>query len=115
MWEGAGRSQRWRKAAKAKAGAEAKAAAEARESAKVIEKAVREELDKPTGELTKADLEKVTRLFLYGNKLTDVTALEKFTQLKVLSLADNQLAKVPKGLENLTQLEMLTLNDNQQT
>ena len=41
---------------------EAKAVAETREQSAVIEKAIRKELNKPTGELTKADLEKVTKL-----------------------------------------------------
>ena len=45
------------------------------ESAKVIEAAIREELDKPTGELTKADLEKVTSLYLDDNQLTSVKGL----------------------------------------
>jgi uncharacterized protein YcfL len=38
----------------------------------LIEKAIRIELKKPTGELTEADLEKVTHLNFYGNKLTEV-------------------------------------------
>ena len=65
------------KAAKVKAvAAEAKAAADW----KVIEKAIREELEKPTGELTKADLEEVTYLFLFNNQLTNVKGLENLTQ-----------------------------------
>ena len=43
----------------------------------IVEKAVRKELKKPTGELTKADLEKVTKLVLFANRLTDVKGLEK--------------------------------------
>ena len=45
----------------------------------IVEKAIRKSLKKPEGKLTKADLEKVTKLELW----------------------DNQLAEVPKGLENL--------------
>ena len=60
------------------------------ESAKRIEAAIRRAAKKPTGELTKEDLEKVTRLDLQSKKLTDV----------------------PKGLENLTQLTRLYLYDN---
>ncbi|SVC51204.1 uncharacterized protein METZ01_LOCUS304058, partial [marine metagenome] len=94
--------------------------------AEVIEKAIRKELKKPTGELTKADYEKVTRLILYNkqltevpkglekltklerlhletNQLTDVTGLEKLTELTRLNLASNQLTKLPEGLEKLTQ------------
>jgi|TARA_B100001971_G_scaffold204578_1_gene220891 hypothetical protein len=54
------------------------------ESAKIIEAAIRKELKKPTGELTKTDYEKVTELVLYRNQLTDVKGLEKLTQLKQL-------------------------------
>ena len=43
------------------------------ETAMVIEAEIRKELQKPNGELTKADLEKVTELNLQNNKLTDVS------------------------------------------
>ena len=84
------------------------------ESAKVIEKAIRTAAKKPTGALTKADLEKVTTLFFGGNKLTDVKGLEKLTELEVLYLQNNQLTSV-KGLEKLTQLKGLLLSNNQLT
>ena len=107
-----------------------------KESAKVIEAEIRKDAKKPTGELTKADYEKVTvlgalsnkqltevpkgleklkqlkALFLEGNQLTDVKGLEKLTQLKVLALEHNQLTDV-KGLEKLTQLTALQLFNNQ--
>jgi len=82
----------------------------------VVEKAIRKELKKPTGELTKADLEKVTRLDLGGNKLTELQKeLENLTQLTWLELSSNQLTEVPKGLEKLTQLMELYLRNNQLT
>jgi Leucine-rich repeat (LRR) protein len=77
-----------------------------------IEEAVRNAAKKPTGELTKADLEKVTRLHLRNNKLTEVPKeLEKLTQLIVLTLNDNKLTDV-KELEKLTKLEQLDLYGN---
>ncbi len=60
----------------------------------IVEKAIRKEINKPRGELTKADLEKVTDLFLSGYPY------------------GNQLNEVPKGLEKLTQLTELNLNYN---
>ena len=54
-----------------------------------IEKAIRKELKKPEGELTKADYEKVTTLNLKYNQLTEVTGLEKLTQLTHLHLRYN--------------------------
>ena len=76
------------------------------ESAKVIEAAIRSNysLNKPTGKLTKADLEKVRSLSLEGNQLTDVKGLEKLDQLKELYLEDNpdltkaQIAELQKAL-----------------
>ena len=78
------------------------------ESAKVIEAAIRTAAKKPTGELTKADLEKVTELNLRYKQITSLTGLEKLTQLKMLVLGYNQLTDV-KGLEQLTHLEVLDL------
>ena len=70
----------------------------------IIEKAVRKELEKPTGKLTKAYLEKVTYLNFDDNQLTDVQGLEKLTQLKFLGLTNNpdltkaQVAELQKAL-----------------
>ena len=73
----------------------------------IIEKEIRNRIEKPTGELTEADLEKVTYLFLMGrnvNKLTSVKGVEKCTQLTRLDLGYNKLTDV-KDLEKLTKLE----------
>jgi Leucine-rich repeat (LRR) protein len=79
------------------------------ESAKVIEAAIRKELKKPTGELTKADFEKVTELSLSYSKLTEIPkGLEKLDQLTILYLYDNpaltkaQIAELKKALPNCT-------------
>jgi Leucine-rich repeat (LRR) protein len=80
----------------------------------IVEKAIREELKKAVGKLTKADLEKVTELGIYNKQLTSVKGLEKLTQLEVLSLRNNKLTDV-KGLEKLTKLEELYLSDNKLT
>ena len=60
------------------------------ESAKVIEAAIRKAAKKPTGELTKADLDKVTNLNLGKHQLTEVPeGLEKLTKLTTLGLKYN--------------------------
>ena len=79
-----------------------------------IEAAVRKELKKPEGELTKVDLEKVTKLVLFQNQLTDVSALRGLKQLEGLNLNDNQLADV-SALAELTQLKTLLLAYNKLT
>ena len=78
----------------------------------IAEKAVREELKKPTGELTKADLEKVWKLDFSAHGLTEVPkGLEQLTQLTHLHLSDNKLTDV-KSLEKLTKLKGLNLINN---
>ena len=84
------------------------------EAKAAIEAAIRKAAKKPTGELTKADLEKVTRLDLFDIQLTDLKGLEKLTRLTELGLGSNQLTDL-KGLEKLTNLETLYLEDNQLT
>jgi len=80
----------------------------------IVEKAIREELKKPTGKLTKSDLDKVTYLYLSENQLTNVKGLEKLTKLEGLYLGANQLTDA-KSLEMLTQLKKLDLDRNQLT
>ena len=80
----------------------------------ILEKAIRKELGKQEGELTQADLEKVTILDLRSNQLTEMKGLEKLSQLKELALGDNQLTNV-KGLEKLSHLTSLDLGGNQLT
>ena len=98
------------KAAKTKAAAEDKAAAEAN----TLEAAIRRELNKPTGELTKADYEKVTRLELAYNSITDsnykitdadLKEVAKLENLKFLMLG---YKITDAGLKELVKLEKLT-------
>ena len=78
----------------------------------IVEKALRKSLKKPTGELTKSDLKKVTELSLEDNDLTELPkGLELLTQLEILDLSYTGLTSV-KGLEKLTQLKSLYLRDN---
>ena len=86
------------------------------ESAKVIEAAIRKAAKKPTGELTKADLEKVTELRIENNRLTNVSGLGILTQLRELKLSNNHLTSVKGlGLGNLAQLRHLSLTGNKLT
>lgn len=81
----------------------------------IVEKAIRKRLKKPGGELTKADMEKVTRLGIENKNLTDVPGgLGNLSQLTYLSLALNQLTNV-EGLEKLKKLKTLSLVQNNLT
>ena len=95
------------KAAKAKAIAEAKAAGKAEEQSLIVEQAIREQLEKPTGELTEADLGKVTKLKLNSTRITDsgLKEVTKLKQLKELYLVSTKITD--EGLKEVAQLKQL--------
>ena len=85
----------------------------------IIEEAIRNELKKPEGKLTKTYLEKVTRLILNGTKkVTDAGLKEvaKLTQLKGLYLEGTEITDVAlKEVAKLKHLNFLALNLTQIT
>ena len=72
-----------------------------------VEKAVRKSLEKPEGELTVADLEKVTGLELGGTQITDagLKDLAKLKKLYELNLAGTQITDT--GLKDVAKLKNL--------
>ena len=77
-----------------------------------IEAAIRKTLRKPEGELTMADLGKVTRLSFYNEQISDVRAFKELEQLTSLILSGNQISDV-SALKELTQLTKLSLSGNE--
>ncbi len=73
----------------------------------IVEKAIRKELKKPTGELTEADLGKVTKLDLTLSKITDaeIRELTKLKQLAKLWFGFTKITDV--GLKEVTKLQRL--------
>ena len=82
------------------------------EAEAAIEKVIREASGNSTGELAKADLERVKVLSLTYNHLTDINVLAGLTKLETLSLEFNQLTDVG-ALAGLKQLTYLALDRNQ--
>ena len=70
----------------------------------IVEKAVRYFLEKPEGELTEADLEKVTGLLLDNTKITDdsLKELAKLQKLGILLLGSTQVTD--EGLKEIAKL-----------
>ena len=81
------------------------------EYAKVIEAAIRVELKKPEGELTKADLEKVTSLNLNNTIMLDegLKELPKLKKLRYLRLFGTQITD--EGLKEVAKRQQLTAID----
>jgi len=98
-----------------------------------LEQAIREAINKPTGDIYTSDLEgltylsasekgienltgieyctNLTRLYLFANQISDVTPLANLTNLVELSLFVNNVTDVAP-LSNLTQLTLLSLTSN---
>ena len=84
----------------------------------IVEKAIRTSLKKPVGELTKANLERVTGLDLYRANISDVglKELAKCKKLEGLSLDSTQISDAGlKGLAKLTQLKGLRVQQTKVT
>ena len=74
----------------------------------IVEKAIRNRLNKPTGELTKTDLEKVFILELPQTEITDVSLKEvvKCKNIKLLNLDKTEITDA--GLKEIAKLQQLT-------
>ena len=81
------------------------------EAEAAIETAIRGSLNRPTGELTKADLEKVKGLYLGGNRISDLSPLAGLKELEGLSLPFNRITDLTP-LAGLTGLKALWLDGN---
>ena len=73
----------------------------------VLEKAVRERLENPEGELTEADLEKVTSLSLYDTEITDAGLKEVAKLQKLYYLALRYTEITDAGLKEVVKLRHL--------
>ncbi|MHC0037747.1 leucine-rich repeat domain-containing protein [Pseudoneobacillus sp. C159] len=101
---------------------------------KNLEKAIRQEISKPSGAIYKSDLEVITQLFLgssnikslsgienlpnlafaefSSNQITDITPLASLEALSGLFLNNNKISKLPK-MDKLKNLKQLELGNNQ--
>ena len=82
------------------------------DSAAIIEKAIRNRLNKPTGEITADERRSVTKLSFAGSALTDVSPLSGLTGLQRLNLDGTQVSDV-SPLSRLTGLQTLYLRETQ--
>ena len=73
----------------------------------IVERVVREKLEKPEDILNEADLEKVAKLFLNGTQMTDAGLKEvaKMQKLERLYVADTQITYA--GLKEVAKLQRL--------
>ena len=73
-----------------------------------LEVALREEINKPTGPITRKDLLSVKELHLYDKQISDISLLAGLENLEQLNLYNNQITDISPlaGLENLRWLNL---------
>jgi hypothetical protein len=77
-------------------------------SDKKLERRVRYKINKPTGDLYKSDVEKITSLVVPDEKIQDISGIENLSNLKELYLTGTNVSDISK-LKGLTNLQLLCL------
>ncbi|WP_017209355.1 leucine-rich repeat protein [Clostridium beijerinckii] len=81
-------------------------------SDKKLERRVRYKINKPTGDLYKSDVEKITSLVVPDKQIEDISGIENLSNLKELYLTGTNVSDISKlkGLTNLQQLSLTGTN-----
>lgn len=75
---------------------------------KNLEQAIRCTINKPSGDLYKTDLEKITYLTARGKSITDLSGIEYMTQLQYLDLGTDASSNTYNYISDLSPLRSLT-------
>lgn len=78
---------------------------------KNLEQAIRNQIDKITGDIYKSDVEKITELDAQYRGIEDISGIENLINLQMLGLRGNQISSID-ALKNLTNLKQLSLGNN---
>lgn len=77
-----------------------------------LEKAIRDALNKPTGDITDADMAQITILSISKKDISDLTGLEYAINMIDLTITNTKILEDLSPIENLIKLEKLCLNAN---
>lgn len=76
-----------------------------------LEKAIREKISKPSGQIYKVDLENITELEVVSANIKELSGIENLTNLEELDLSFNDINDI-SNISNLTNLVKLILSHN---
>jgi len=78
-----------------------------------FENAIRKSINKPTGNITETDVQKITKLSIHELKsIKDISGIEYFTNLREFNLTDSSVSDI-SSLSRLTKLRKLSLPNNE--
>ncbi|MBV4431042.1 leucine-rich repeat domain-containing protein [Clostridium tyrobutyricum] len=69
-------------------------------------------MNKPTGTLYKNDIDKISEINFYYNKIKNISGVENLTALQKLGLGGNQITDI-SSIKNLTNLKYISFSGNQ--
>lgn len=78
---------------------------------KALETAIRNEIKKPSGDITVNDVSKIQQLTAYNTDINDLNGIQYLTSLKFLILGNTEISDI-SPLSSLTKVEFLYLNNN---
>lgn len=81
---------------------------------KTLEQIIRNKINKPTGDILKGDVEKITELYAKDTNISDISGLENLNNLECLDLSGSKISDIGV-LENLQKLEAVYLDNTQVT
>lgn len=79
---------------------------------KNLEQQIRDNINKPTGNIYKSDVEKITHLKADNENIQDISGIENLVNLKKLSLTGNKITNL-KPLKDMINLTNLNLDNNE--
>lgn len=77
-----------------------------------LERAIRSEINKPSGDIYKSDVERILSLHPYDEGIQDISGIENLTNLQFLDLSQSKISDISE-LKSLTKLQTLLLSDNE--
>lgn len=79
-----------------------------------LQQIVNDTINKPSGEIDKSDVQKVTELSAGSFGIEDISGVENLINLQIFDLSSNQITDI-SALKGLTKLQQLNLSSNQIT
>lgn len=79
---------------------------------KNLEQEIRDEIEKPSGDIYQSDVDYITELYMWNRQIKDLSGIENLTNLKQLNLRESEINDI-SALKNLVNLQSIDLGHNE--